>query len=922
MRKLLIGFISLVVVLAVFLLYSRLSKTTPIDTGPGAEFIEAATDSNVGGLDSEIGKIGDVGLGPVRKARYITLNKDKEVEREFGFETLLHEERDIWEIEKPYMNIYRSNFKCYITADIGKVRVETAVGRTTPKDATFTSNVVAHILPVGSSSMKESFVYLDDIVFLSEKSLLSTAGSVKFVSEDTQMQGTGLELIYNEKSERLEYFRIIDLESLRIKSSQMTLLSTGEPETEEPVDVESPSDTQQPGETSVADGSQTEEALPAPTQPQDPQKQGQNYKCIFSKNVLIDTPEQLVFADEIVCINDIFWSKTSTGLSDEVDAGPADEKKTTPQATEEDRQSAGETRANEVVSKPGEPNESSEQFVDIVITCDNGLVFAPVDSTGVFDNFVQADIETTTSDGIGPEQLEDETGRTKFFTRRIDYSAPSGDVIAVGPSQLMFYRTDVASADANEAPVPVKVTAREGVKFFKTSNQAVFEGDCLCTIPQTGLTGQKDMTLSAPKIAVNVPEDKTKQPEILANGPMELVFYMEDSNSTDPNKGPIPVKITAQDQALFSGASNQIIFEGDCWCIMPQAGLTQQKDVTLSSPNITLNVPEDRSKQPDIFAAGPTELVFYVEDSNDADTKKEPIPATVTAQEQAYFSAASNQLVFEGDCSFTMLREDPNVFVEYILLSQKIAIDLPGDTNDRTSGPGAGVKHLTASGGVVTLATTKTAKTELTVAEQLSDRSSAKSLGGIELKCSQVDYDPVRGLFVAAGPPAKIQIDNSKISGPGQEAGRFSLSRPCYAFLDNFDILEYSLRENRIVAEAVPQETLWIHYVPIIDGRYDENAIATAKAPHIETLLRQTSEGRTELLTLTATGGIYYEDKDNTFIGSEMFYDHETSTMKIKGDESQPCYYNDVLVDDIELNLETGKVEAQMVTPSTLQMNR
>ncbi|MHC4557590.1 MAG: hypothetical protein ACYTFW_10320, partial [Planctomycetota bacterium] len=234
MRKFLIGFISLAAVLVAYLLFSRLSTTPLIDTGPGDEFIKSAADNNAGGFDSEIGKIGDVGLGPVRKARYITLNKNKEVEREFGFEKLLHEVRDIWEIEKPYMNIYRRNFKCYITADKGKVQVETAVGRTTPKDATFTSNVVVHILPEGSSSIKESFVYLDDIVYLSERSQLSTAGPVRFVSEDAQMQGTGLELIYNEQAERLEFFRIVDLESLRIKSSQMSLFSTGKTEADKP----------------------------------------------------------------------------------------------------------------------------------------------------------------------------------------------------------------------------------------------------------------------------------------------------------------------------------------------------------------------------------------------------------------------------------------------------------------------------------------------------------------------------------------------------------------------------------------------------------------------------------------------------------------------------------------------------------------
>jgi len=218
MRKFYIGFISLAAVLVIYLLYSRVNKTPPIDTGAG--FIDTVADSNVGGLDGErVGMLGDVGVGTMRKAEYITLNEDtKEIEREFGFEELLHKVRDIWEIEKPYMNIYRRNFKCYITADKGSVQLETAVGSSTPRDATFTGNVVIHILPEGSSDIKESHIYLDDLIFQSEKSQLSTAGPIKYVSEDAQMLGTGMEFVYDDELERLEYLKIVDWNSLCIKS--------------------------------------------------------------------------------------------------------------------------------------------------------------------------------------------------------------------------------------------------------------------------------------------------------------------------------------------------------------------------------------------------------------------------------------------------------------------------------------------------------------------------------------------------------------------------------------------------------------------------------------------------------------------------------------------------------------------------------
>jgi leucyl aminopeptidase (aminopeptidase T) len=90
-------------------------------------------------------------------------------------------------------------------------------------------------------------------------------------------------------------------------------------------------------------------------------------------------------------------------------------------------------------------------------------------------------------------------------------------------------------------------------------------------------------------------------------------------------------------------------------------------------------------------------------------------------------------------------------------------------------------------------------------------------------------------------------------------------------------------------------------------------------------MLFELPSGRTELSTLTATGGIEYKNKDKEFIGSELFYDHQAAVIKVKGDKSRPCYYNGILVDGIEMNLKTGKVKkvkAEIVGPGTIQMNR
>ena len=164
-RRFYVWLISLGAVLVVYLLYSQLSETPKIKIDAGKETV---SDSNLGDFDSKIGMVGDVGVGTVKVAKFITLNKNKSVDRELCFEKLLHKIGKEWDVEKPYMNIFRRNLKCHITAERGQIQIEDTVGRPSPKDATLTGNVVIHILPESGSDIKESFIYLDTS-FLSAK---------------------------------------------------------------------------------------------------------------------------------------------------------------------------------------------------------------------------------------------------------------------------------------------------------------------------------------------------------------------------------------------------------------------------------------------------------------------------------------------------------------------------------------------------------------------------------------------------------------------------------------------------------------------------------------------------------------------------------------------------------------------------------
>jgi len=880
MRKLLVGFVSLGVVFAAYILYTGTSDTRMPETDSGAGLIESATDSNVGDFDGNVGKIGDIGLGPMHKAYFINVNKEtKELEREWGFEKLLHETQGFWELEKPYVNVFESDFTCYITADRGLVQVETAVGWTAAKDATFSGNVVVHVSPKESSELKECFVYLDDMTFLSERSQLSTAGPVEFVSDDVRMLGTGLEIVFNDQSNRLEFFRIVDLDTLRIKGSQAAMFSSGETETrpetvaqaETPAEIETKAEPEQADETVAAAGTQeAPQELPQDVRGQVEQKEGVFYKCVLSKNVLIETPDELIFTDQRILISDIFWSKDSTRRSGETGPGDTDDTEAVAVAVEEGRDAdpnsfpadstvdpnsvladgtgdpnivvaaSGEPKVG--VPPVGEPNESPDEIAEIVVTCDNGLVLVPVDTARSLDAYMQDPSGPEVSSGVRAAQIGSDTERTVFLAPRIDYNAVTGDILAHGFSQLTFYARNSAGAEANEPPVPTKITARDTVEFFQATNQVVFKGDCKGTMPQDGLTEQRDVTFLSPEITVNLPAERSEPPDVLAAGPVRLTFYMQDANEIDG-----------------------------------------------------------------------------VQDANDPSSPKEPIPVTVTAQKQARFSGAANQIIFEEDCRCTMIREDPNGVAQYMLSSDLMTVELPEDTNDDK--PTAKIERLTATGGVVRLATTKIARPDPNQAGYVSDANAVELLGGVELKCSRVDYDPVGALFTAAGAPAEILMDNSKVSITETEPNASSLSKPCYVLIQNFDTLKYFMGENRIVADAGAGGVLWLQHVPVVDGEHDLDATTIASAPHVEAILVKTAEGHTELSTLTATGGIAFDDDANNsiFLGSKLFYDHKTSIMKVTGDASRPCLCNGVLVDEIEYNVITRKLDFMVVAPGAMQ---
>jgi hypothetical protein len=347
--------------------------------------------------------------------------------------------------------------------------------------------VVIRIFPEASSDISPTTLYLDYIDFISDRSLFRTSGPVKVVSKNVYFTGSGMEIVYDEGAERLEFLKIIDLDSLRLRTpSKRTLFSSDEKV------VESPSESVTSSADKKIKPAAAKEIKPVAAKGREIEK----YKCVLSGNVVIDTPEELVFADQIFVNNIDFASESG--------------KKPVENNTEGTLKTEGSGTAETDEGCPpdanlSDVNELPEEFVDIVVTCNKGILLAPMDS---------ALEPKVAAGGSEPGRFEAADGRITFAAQRIDYNDAGGETAASGPSELNFYADDMMSSEPNQEAVPVKVVCGKRVEFVPALNHVVFEGDCVCRMVRSEPNFDEEYSLSAPKLTVGLSKDKGKEAEV------------------------------------------------------------------------------------------------------------------------------------------------------------------------------------------------------------------------------------------------------------------------------------------------------------------------------------------------------------------------------------------------------------------------
>ena len=500
-RKAIIGAAALAVAVLLFVGYIRLTGTKGIrvsDTSGIADIPDKP-------LTGQARQIDKTTVHSVQQSRYIILDpQTKRMKRVFGFESLLNasEESNNWQVRRPYMNVFESRFRCRLDAEEGAVQVEYSGGDVIPKDARLMGRVVIRLLPTDEKRFGETVILLDDLNYSSERSEFFTDGPVQLISAQTHLVGKGMQMIYNPQNGRIEYFRIKDIESVRIRkvvtsnllgqSSSQPPLGTGKAE---PAVSTVPSSGNAEKTATLNTTSQQKADPNANSAVKRPDSsQDLYYVCSLRNNVKIRYGKQVVVqgAEEVNILN-LLWGSQTTGtspaqpaaqaVSTEPNGGAAPQQSIAAANQSEPQISDDWSRRTQLPDVPADDDET-----DVLATCAGGIVVKPMDSAfdpakessinnfsqavNVQENVAVAQTLTAASKAPPVEELSDSTRKpAQFEAQKLDYDSKTGSAVAQGPIRFLFY----TPADANDpaSSLPVVITAQRNTEFLADAKKSI-----------------------------------------------------------------------------------------------------------------------------------------------------------------------------------------------------------------------------------------------------------------------------------------------------------------------------------------------------------------------------------------------------------------------------------------------------------------
>ncbi len=492
LKRALIGLVTFGLAVGAFCFYSQYQRTPNISRHPLGGFHNAFKQSDgLGGQGSEV--VG-VQIDDVRKFDFEDRDDDYRIYQKWGFETILHRGPGVLQVVNPYLTLFESDLTCYVRAGRGVFRIDEINSNTYLRDGTFSAAVQVHILPKPGSDMEEVFIDLDDIVFQSNKSQFSSSGQISVRSPSIQLSGRGVDFVYNKQLKSIQYFRMVALDYLRVRTTREGGLFSFDKE-------ESPSSES----SDVPDANGVMTAVADVNVSPEPELQRPIYTCLLKDNVVIRTPKQKIHSLSHIALTDILWPKSSFGRTG---ANSVDPNVTLSSVV--DVNDPTETDPNSLVTVAVLPEAD---MLDFIITCDRGILVTPADShwTPESEGLTEPDIDDVVDVNM-PSFEEDVIDEGIFLAQDIVYNVQTKDARAEGPVELTFYASDTNEMETQGHLIPINVTARKYGQFDANDNSIVFTDQCECLLQKREPNNVvEEYRLEAPKIRMEFVDDKEGQ---------------------------------------------------------------------------------------------------------------------------------------------------------------------------------------------------------------------------------------------------------------------------------------------------------------------------------------------------------------------------------------------------------------------------
>mgnify|MGYP005847388681 CR=1 FL=1 len=872
MRKFIIGSIGAAVVIVAYIIYSNVVEVKPIET-PKNDQSKVLEVPQFNGLKS----LGGSEFGDMEDSEFITRDEQtKELKRVFGFNKLLNPEEgsDKWRLKSPYMHFFGDSFQCEITSNDGDFRLERVMGKLAPRNGKLYGDVRINITIKRDGQESKGVVYLENLDYDSERSELATDNSVRAVFQDAVMEGTGMVLIYNSAKTRIEYFELFDLDFIHIKD----------------VAVLSESNKDEPGaETATAEDKRAKPKL----------------------------SKKANTADSV-----------AAGKADSHAAGAgAKIEKTTAVKAESNAGAVPDGAEGQAEKIDGDlyhcrfRDEVKIEYGDELIVVSHeelnilNLLFGGGDS-GSEDKADRSGSKepAKTARKENNEKTEGVSGGAKTATAPVASSGGKVD------SEIKADIADDAASGESDGNELTKESKNETPEAGKKATEVV-------------ITCNDGFIIQLMENAELAKENQQKSTETALD-------YLRMSEEGFAGWGEnYPVKKAEENRIA------EAPFSADA-CLDTSLDFMESSYVNFSSGEPDVTPAEDtqgeKPTKPTEFyakridydmlaehglATGPVELIYYTfnEDPNTA-AEQEFIPVRLTAADNAEYFALENRAYFNGEVVAERRVFDPNFITENALYGDKMVVDLlsKGSKADVSDGDNdedlrvSSIKHLKVEGKEVLL-------------DSIRRKKNDEILRYIRLICKQIDYEAADETVIAAG-PGSIEYNNAQpadstagAEGSGRSGGQPDMQGPCYAVIQNFDVLKWNTGINKITVDAKEGETVRVQYLPIVDLENQEyGQVKRSSAGHVEANFMTTLDGQTELAALTATDTVSYSEESYnehegiSLVGENLFYNVYQSTLLITGTEERPCNVNGNDVERIKYNPATHELITEITTPGTI----